>query len=242
MTSSRCYGSSRTSRPIMAPPLWTFLFLSVCGSSMPFVDGLALSNLLPSSIVSIVTPQGRQREALKKELFELVEKSSPPGNPSGRFDNSDDGDRFFEIFTKELPALNPTPNPAQSSLFSGEWECIWTSEKEINFLVKAGLFGDSWQRTYQKIDIPNNLLENFLEFDNNGGLSVGSYINPQPKKGDRFDIQFQDAVLKWKGFTLNLPPVGSGWGELLYLDETIRLQRDIRGDLILAKRVVWRWW
>jgi len=145
----------------------------------------------------------------------------------------------MEIFNKELPALNPTPDPVRSPLFTGEWECIWTSEKEINFLVGSGLFGDSWKRTYQKIDVPKNKLENFLLFENGGSLAVGSTIEPQAggKRGNRFDIEFQDATLCWKGFTLSLPPVGSGWGELLYLDSDIRLQKDIRGDLILAQRV-----
>merc|ERR1711971_941216 len=138
----------------------------------------------------------------------------------------------------ELPALNPTPNPAQSPFFNGEWECIWTSEKEINFLVASGLFGETWKRTYQKKDIPNNKLENVLDFDNDAALSVGSYIQPQIDRGNRFNIKFDEAILRWKGFRLNLPPVGKGWGELLYLDEDIRLQKDIRGDLIFAKRVL----
>jgi len=211
------------------------LSLLLCGSTtrtIGFVDGLVLPKILQA-----LTPDGRKREALKAEMFSLVKQSSPPGNSGGKFDNPADGDRFLEIFNSELPALNPTPNAAQSPLFSGEWECIWTSEKEINFLVSSGLFGESWKRTYQKIDIPNNTLENFLDYDNGGGLSVGSYIQPQIDRGNRFNIKFQEAILRWKGFTLNLPPVGSGWGELLYLDEDIRLQKDIRGDLILAQRV-----
>ena len=208
------------------------------------VDGLSVSsattttNLLPRAVASLLTPDGRKRESLKAELFRLVKRSSPPGNPAGAFDDDADGERFDEIFFRDLPALNPTKDPARSPLFSGEWECVWTSEKEINFLVGSGLFGDDWKRTYQVIDVPGNRLENNLVFANDGSLSVGSSIVPDPERGDRFNIRFNEATLRWKGrLNLSLPPVGSGWGELLYLDEDVRLQRDIRGDLIVAKRV-----
>lgn len=200
-------------------------------------ESLAMATL-PQKLSSLLTPAGRQREALKAELFKLVQRSSPPGNQAGAFDSKEDGARFMEIFQTELPALNPTPNPAQSPLFSGEWECLWTSEKEINFLVGSGLFGDEWKRTYQVIDVQRNRLENYILFDNDGDLSVGSTIEPDPQQGSRFNIQFKEATLRWKGLVkLSLPPVGSGWGQLLYLDDEIRLQTDIRGDFILAKRV-----
>ena len=213
------------------------LLCGVLGLLATTVDGLAVASL-PQKLASLLTPDGRKRESLKDELFRLVEQSSPPGNAAGAFDDKADGERFMKIFFEELPALNPTPDPARSSLFSGEWECMWTSEKEINFLVGSGLFGDEWKRTYQVIDISGNRLENNLLFENDGSLCVGSSIEPDPEQGSRFNIQFDEATLRWKGLlNLSLPPVGSGWGELLYLDEDIRLQRDIRGDLILAKRV-----
>jgi len=219
-------------------------FLGAMTTTIGTVDCLAMATAmtLPQRITALLmSPSDRKREALKAELFELVERSSPPGNLAGAFDRKEDGTRFMEIFCEELPSLNPTPNPARSPLFSGEWECIWSSEKEINFLVGSGLFGDDWKRTYQVIDIPKGRLENYILFDNDGDLSVGSTIEPDPEQGSRFNIQFKEASLSWKGLvTINLPPIGRGWGELLYLDEDIRLQRDIRGDLILAQRVVVR--
>ncbi len=197
----------------------------------------ALAATLTQTLTSLLTPAGRQRESLKAELIQLVERSSPPGNSAGAFDRKEDGERFRKIFLEELPALNPTPNPARSPLFSGEWDCLWTTEKEINFLVGSGLFGEKWKRSYQLIDVPGNNLENYIEFENESDLSVGSSIVPDPDEGSRFNIRFETASLTWKGFKLGLPPVGSGWGELLYLDQDLRLQRDIRGDLILAQRV-----
>lgn len=54
--------------------------------------------------------------------------------------------RFDELLLRELPALNPTPQPTQSSLFTGTWECQWTDEKELNFAVANGLFRASHRR------------------------------------------------------------------------------------------------
>ena len=200
---------------------------------MTTIEGLSVATSLPQKLSSLLTTTGRQRESLKAELIELAERSSS----TGAFDRKEDGERFKNIFLEELPSLNPTSNPARSPLFSGEWECLWTTEKEINFLVGSGLFGEKWKRSYQVIDVPGNNLENYILFENESDLSVGSTIKPDPNQGSRFDIRFETASLKWKGFKVNLPPVGSGWGELLYLDQDIRLQRDIRGDLILAQRV-----
>lgn len=196
---------------------------------------LAAQAGLPFRLPSLLTAGGRQRESLKAELLDLVRRSSAPG--AGSFSDDEDAKRFDQIFAVELPALNPTPDPARSKLFSGEWECRWTSETELNFLVRSGLLGDGWERTYQVIDVPGNRLENRIEFENGGSLSVGSTIVPDGERGERFNINFCDASVAWRGFKVPIPPLGSGWGELLYLDEDMRLQRDIRGDMIVATRV-----
>jgi hypothetical protein len=48
---------------------------------------------------------------------------------------------------------------------------------------------------------------------------------------------FGECTLRWRDLRVPLPPVGRGWGELLYLDEEMRIQCDIRGDLVLATKV-----
>jgi hypothetical protein len=116
------------------------------------------------------------------------------------------------------------------------WEVRWTNEKEINFTVKNGLLGLPWKRTYQSIDVSNSRLVNIIEFDG-GELRVGSSIMPDPSDGTRFNFVFGECTLKWKELSVPLPPVGRGWGELLYLDEEMRIQRDIRGDLLVATKV-----
>lgn len=188
----------------------------------------------------------QKRNELKSELLELLSKSSPP-EKGGTFSSKEDRARFDKLFNEELPSLNPTyPQSAQCiEMFSGEWECRWTSEKELNFLVKNGLFGEQWKRTYQIIDVQNQQLENIILFgdndDNDGddgsALRVKSTLVPDGINGSRFNIEFYEASVKWRGFKVPIPPFGKGWGELLYLDNDMRLQRDIRGDFIVATKV-----
>ena len=118
---------------------------------------------------------------------------------------------------------------------------MWTDEKEINFLRARGLFGRPWTRTFQQIDVARGTLRNVLEFGGGGGggaLVVGSTIAPaDTADGARFDFAFSACELRVGALTVPLPPVGRGWGELLYLDDELRVQRDVRGDVIIARKV-----
>lgn len=180
-----------------------------------------------------LAPRRLRAAILKNELISLAEKAKAGVVPLGSADRS----RLDEITLVELPALRPMAEPARSDLFTGEWELRWTDEKEINFAVEKGLFGLPWTRTYQTIDVPGGRLENVIEFDG-GELRVGSSIVPDPTDGTRFNFAFGECTLRWREICVPLPPVGRGWGELLYLDEEMRIQRDIRGDLLVATRVL----
>lgn len=180
-----------------------------------------------------VTPRWIKAALLKTELLALADKAKAGIVPLGPTDQS----RFEEILLRELPALCPMAEPARSDLLTGEWELRWTDEKEVNFAVGKGLFGLPWMRTYQSIDVPGRRLVNVIEFEQGGELRVGSSIVPDPYDGTRFNFVFGECTLKWRDFCVPLPPVGRGWGELLYLDEEMRIQRDIRGDLLVATKV-----
>jgi len=174
-----------------------------------------------------------RREDLKSELRSLAAMSQ------GGFDGlaAEDATRLREVIA-ELEGLCPVAEPARDPSFSGEWECLWTTEKEINFVVGSGLFGLPWQRTYQTIDVAGGRLENVIEFASGGFLRVGSTIAPDPDDADgrRFNFAFEQCALRWRSIEVPLPPVGKGWGALLYLDQEMRIQRDVRGDLLVATR------
>ena len=170
------------------------------------------------------------RRALKDELLDLAAASR--GGLTA-FDAEQQA-RFDQAIAR-LADLNPTREPARSPLFNGRWVCRWTTEQEINFAVEKGLFGLPWVSTYQDIDLQEQTLENTIEFEG-GSLRVGSTIQPDDDLGARFNFAFEQCSVKWRSLTVPLPPVGRGWGDLLYLDEEMRIQRDLRGNLLVATR------
>ena len=174
-----------------------------------------------------------ERATLKAELLSLAEQSR------GGLDAFEpEAQQRFDEVVAALSALTPSEAPARSSAFSGEWQCEWTTEKELNFAVEKGLPGCPWERTYQQIDLEKGTLENVIQFAEGSYLKVGSTIAPDADNGRRFNFAFDRCELRWRSIRVPLPPVGKGWGELLYLDEELRVQRDVRGDLLIASKVV----
>ena len=172
-----------------------------------------------------------RRELLKTELLDLA-KDADGGVKSL---TPEAQGRLEEIAVTLLPKLNPTAEPSRSEALSAEWECQWTNERGLNFARENGLFGLPWKRTYQRIDVTKGTLLNVLEFDD-GQLTVGSMITPDETNAAKFNFAFSGCLLRWRSYEVPLPPVGRGWGELLFLDDELRIQRDIRGDLLIATK------
>lgn len=142
----------------------------------------------------------------------------------------------FDSLVEELSGLNPTPEAACSPLISGEWQLLWTTEKELLFAIEKGLFGLKCIGSTQTIDMAGGTLENRVLFEEDSFLEVGSTFSPDATNPKRFNFKFTACTLKWRALELPLPPVGEGWGEVVYLDEDMRIQRDIRGDMLIAAR------
>jgi len=109
----------------------------------------------------------------------------------------------------------------------------------VLFLIEKGLFWDQCTKVYQEIDVAAPSLSNNVEFENEGCLKVQSSFMPGQVDGDtaRFDFKFNTLAVKWRDIKLSLPPVGAGWSKQIFLDKTLRMQRDSRGDLaIYCKR------
>ena len=157
---------------------------------------------------------------------------------AGKSGEKKDPERFDELL-RRLEESNPTPEPARSPLFSGTWDLLWTTESELNFAMDKGLFAAGpCVGCEQTISIDDGSLKNVVLFDNDSKLSVGSSIavDETDPSGRRFNFEFDSCFLQWRGTKVPLPPVGKGWGDLLYLDATLRLQKDIRGDLLIATK------
>lgn len=172
------------------------------------------------------------RQPLKEKLYELIQKSNGGIQPFSAADEKE-----FETIIQELSTLNPTPEPARSPLFSGEWQLLWTTEKELNFAIEKGLFGLKCSGSTQNIDVKAGTLENRILFEEESFLKVGSSLVPDANDAARFNFEFSECALKWRMLEVPLPPVGKGWGELVYLDKNIRIQKDSRGDTLIAEKI-----
>jgi hypothetical protein len=186
----------------------------------PFYAGVGA---ISASVSRVIAP----RQSAKAELLELARRDRARAAPSEPADRA----RFDFILT-ELANMNPTPDPARSSLLSGEWECAWNTE------VKRNLFGSQRQRTYQTIDIAAETLENVVVFNESGDcLRVSSRIDPDAALSTRYNCSYERCSVGWRGSALQLPLVGRDWREIMYLDDDTLIQRDARGDLVVSTRV-----
>ncbi|KAK2974638.1 hypothetical protein RJ640_020520 [Escallonia rubra] len=126
------------------------------------------------------------------------------------------------------------------SSLSGTWRLVWTTEKEQLFIIKnAGFFGTRAGDVLQVIDVENRALNNVITFPPDGVFFVRSNIEIASQQ--RVNFRFTSAVLRGKDWELPLPPFGQGWFESVYLDEEIRVVKDIRGDYLVVDRAPYSW-
>ena len=176
-----------------------------------------------------------QRRALKTALMQACE-----GQRLGAATDEAGRARIISLIN-QLKQLNPTARPAQSTKLLGTWRVVWTTESELLALTNSGLLGLPCQGASQTIGRTaaadergaqrgafDYSLSNEISFEG-GFLRVGSSCEPQAQ-GGRVNFRFESCAAKWRSVQLPLPPVGSGWFEVLYLDEDLRLCTDVRGD------------
>eukprot|EP00892_Ulva_mutabilis_P004221 jgi/Ulvmu1/2170/UM013_0014.1 len=118
---------------------------------------------------------------------------------------------------------------------SATWKLIWTTEKESLFILeKAGLFGTKAGEVYQVIDVNSSTLQNVITFPPDGAFIVNSGITVA--SAQRVDFKFEAAALKVNGRKIPFPPFGQGWFDTVYLDDSVRIAQDIRGDTLIVAR------
>ncbi|KAK9085820.1 hypothetical protein Sjap_026231 [Stephania japonica] len=123
---------------------------------------------------------------------------------------------------------------------SSTWRMLWTTEKEQLFIIKnASLFGTQAGDVLQVIDVEKRLLNNVITFPPYGVFFVRSMIDPVSPQ--RVNFRFTSAVLRGKDWEFPLPPFGQGWFESIYLDDEIRVVKDIRGDYLIVDRAPYNW-
>ncbi|OMP00665.1 hypothetical protein COLO4_12466 [Corchorus olitorius] len=123
---------------------------------------------------------------------------------------------------------------------SATWRLLWTTEKEQLFIIeKAYLFGTQAGDVLQVIDVEKKTLNNVITFPQDGVFFVRSSI--EVASSQRVNFKFTSAVLRGKNWEIPLPPFGQGWFETVYLDDEIRVVKDIRDDYLVVERAPYNW-
>ncbi|XP_014498281.1 probable plastid-lipid-associated protein 11 isoform X1 [Vigna radiata var. radiata] len=123
---------------------------------------------------------------------------------------------------------------------SATWRLLWTTEKEQLFIIeKAPLFGTRAGDVLQVIDVRNGTLNNVITFPPDGVFFVRSSI--EVASPQRVNFRFTSAVLRGKNWEIPLPPFGQGWFDTVYLDDDLRVVKDIRGDYLVVDRASYNW-
>lgn len=184
---------------------------------------------------SSLTDQSLSLSSAKRHLLELISDQyrglKTQNNPS----------KLSEI-VKAIDAMavlgrdTVTTGPS----LSGTWRLMWTTEKEQLFIIKnAFLFGTRTGDVLQVIDVEQGVLNNVITFPPHGVFFVRSTI--EIASTQRVDFRFTSAVLRGENWELPLPPFGQGWFESVYLDDEIRVVKDIRGDYLVVDRAPYSW-
>lgn len=126
------------------------------------------------------------------------------------------------------------------SSLSATWRLLWTTEKEQLYIIKnAPFFGTKAGDVLQVIDVEKRTLNNVITFPPDGVFFVRSTI--EVASSQRVNFRFTSAVLRGKGWEFPLPPFGQGWFETVYLDDEIRVVKDIRQDYLIVERAPYTW-
>jgi len=200
------------------------------------------ADLAPSAIPNPIGDAARRRQ-LKAELFKAID-----GQRQGAAADQESV-AAVEAIMESLAAVNPTTDPASSPLLCATWDIEWTTESELLGVMDGGFLGLPCTASYQTISRQRTAdtasgwaytLQNSIDFDgetdsSSGFLRVGSTCEPA-LTGGRVNFRFESCALKWRQLQVPLPPVGSGWFDVLYMDDTLRLCKDVRGDLQVCTR------
>ncbi|KAL2491260.1 putative plastid-lipid-associated protein 11 [Abeliophyllum distichum] len=193
-----------------------------------------ITNLTRSSLTDQSQPQSASQTA-KRNLLRLI------SDQNRGLKTQSDPQKLSQIIeaVDSLAAIGRDTVTTGESL-SATWRLLWTTEKEQLFIIKnAPFFGTAAGDVLQVIDVEKKTLNNVITFPPDGVFFVRSDI--QVASAQRVNFQFTSAVLRGKGWEFPLPPFGQGWFETVYIDDEIRVVKDIRDDYLVVERAPYSW-
>lgn len=127
----------------------------------------------------------------------------------------------------------------QRQKLPGEWELIFTTEKEVNFFKTSWPFAKVSNITQQIDPYDTCRVDNAINFEGGAAFLVIGSVSPSEgdSEYDRISFEFETAIARVWGRDIELPPVGAGWFDTMFCDDTYRLSQDNRGDWSVFKRL-----
>ncbi|KAK7293394.1 hypothetical protein RJT34_16259 [Clitoria ternatea] len=176
-----------------------------------------------------------QSQSAKDHLFALIADQN-----RGLVTQSDPVKRAAIVEAIDALAAKGAASVTTGDSLSGTWRLLWTTEKEQLFIIeKAPLFGTQAGDVLQVIDVRNRTLNNVITFPPHGVFFVRSGI--EVASSQRVNFRYTSAVLRGKNWEIPLPPFGQGWFDTVYLDDNLRVVKDIRGDYLVVDRASYNW-
>jgi hypothetical protein len=167
---------------------------------------------------------------LLPDLVNLIEESSRNG-----VDASTD-----EAVKSLMVRISESRRGDQRQMLTGQWEQLYTTEKEVNFFKTSWPFAKV-SIISQDLDLyeAQSTLKNSINFEGGGAFDVTGSVTPVDcdSEYDRVAFEFKAAVVKGWGKSLALPPTGAGWFDTMFCDKQYRLSQDSRGDWSVFRRL-----
>lgn len=203
--------------------------------SLPFISPSSITTHLSQLPKISCSSISIQSQSAKDELLTLISDQE-------RGLKTQKNPRKLASIVKSIDALASLGRNSVTTddSLSATWRLLWTTEKEQLFIIeKAYLFGTQAGDVLQVIDVEKKSLNNVITFPPHGVFFVRSNI--EVASSQRVNFKFTSAVLRGKNWEIPLPPFGQGWFETVYLDEEIRVVKDIRGDYLIVERAPYTW-
>lgn len=187
-----------------------------------FFSILAWTLTVNQHVNALIFQKAPQVSSLLSDLDALIESIA---------NNPDDPEKQEEI--KELMlTISKSRQGDQRKKLPGKWELKFTTEKEVNFFRTSWPFA-SVSDIIQDLDLYNmETVDNSINFQGGGQFAVTG--NARAIDGnseyDRVGFEFTSSAITAWDRTFQVPPVGAGYFDTMYVDDKYRLSQDSRGD------------
>ncbi|CAI5970062.1 unnamed protein product [Closterium sp. NIES-64] len=197
---------------------------------------------------------GESVKELKQRLLRAV-----GGTQRGKAASPQQREQILQLI-EQLEAANPTPSPMLSPLLAGTWALVYIAPTEAStntldaseegpFLarLKPAVFGGVRQKASLQIIHPDEGRAENVALFTAWGVDGELQIDAECKAPEQESMRGVRSTVRFLSFKLSLGPLSftlplslispTGWIDVTYIDEEMRVTRGDKGSVFLATRV-----